>query len=338
MKDKISRRQFVKTTAATVAAVAATQNLAADSIFAGASPYDAKGLPTRILGKTGIRVPCIGFGTGSRWMSVQDDDEALDILQYALSKGLYFWDTAEDYANDRISAEARIGKILPSVRDQVFMVTKTGERTADAAKAEIERGLSRLQTDHVDLLHIHAIKSVEDAEQLGEKGMVLEALLQLKSEGVIKHIGFSGHSSAAGMKRAAELYDFDAMMIALNHHGRKKSPQAFETLPVNYAAKKGIGVIGMKVVRPREKIKTLSAADLINYGLSLNDFDMINVGIDSRAVVDSNVHLIKSFKPFSDEKMNEMEVALAPFYRGEGLPWMNPAYADAFSTSNGLWA
>lgn len=339
MNEKITRRKFVKTTAATVATVTGARVFGADAILPNEmSPFDAKGLPTRVLGKTGVRVPCIGFGTGSRWMGVRDDDEALDILKHALDRGLYYWDTAEDYANDRISAEARIGKILPKVRDQVFMVTKTGKRTADEVKAEIERGLKRLQTDHVDLLHIHDIRTLPEVEKLGEKGMVLEALHQFKSEGVIKHIGFSGHTSAAAMKRAAELYDFDAMMIALNHHKPYKKPfQAFETLPATYAAQKGMGVIGMKVVRPREKIKSLSAADLIHYGLSLKDFDMINVGMDSIEVVDANVELIKSFKPFDQKKMQAMEVALAPFYQSDSLVWMNPAYRDGY-TINGLWA
>lgn len=344
MNEKITRRQFVKRTAVTVASVAGARHLAADTLLAGeVSPYDAKGLPTRILGNTGVRVPCIGFGAGSRWMGIADDDEALGVLKHALDQGLYFWDTAASYANKRISSEERIGGLLPEVRDQVFLVTKTNVRSADRAKAEIERSLKRLKTDHLDLVHIHDLRTLDEVEKLGEKGMVLEALEQFKSEGVIKHIGFSGHTSAVFMKRAAELYDLDVMMIALNHHKPNKKPyQAFETLPASYAARKGIGVIGMKVVRPREKNKSLSADDLIHYGLSLKDFDMINVGMDSREVVDSNVELIKTFKPFDAEKMESMEVALAPFFEDQGLAWMNPAYRDSyrdsFTINGNLWA
>ncbi len=248
------------------------------------SPYDAKGMPTVKLGQTGVLVPRLGFGCGSRWMGVENDDDALEILEYALDHGLYYWDTAASYGNKRISSEERIGKILKNQREKVFLVSKTGDRDGDKAKESIEKSLSRLQTDHIDLLHIHSITSVEDAEQLGEKGKVLEVLEQYKKEGIIGNIGFTGHSSAEGMKRAAELYDFDAMMMALNHQSTDGS-QAFEENPATYAFGKGMGVIAMKVLRPRETIQGLEASDLVNYALSLKQFHMINVGIDSMEVL-----------------------------------------------------
>ncbi len=153
-----------------------------------------------------------------------------------------------------------------------------------------------MQTDHIDLLHVHSITSVEDAEQLGEKGKVLDVLEQYKKEGIIKNIGFTGHSSADGMRRAAELYDFDAMMMALNHQSTDGS-QAFEENPATFAFGKGMGVIAMKVIRPRESIQGLDASDLVNYALSLKQFHMINVGIDSMEVLKSNIALVQEFHP-----------------------------------------
>ena len=173
MNRKITRREFVQTTAAAAAAATVTPLV---SCAAGTSPYDAKGLPTVRLGKTGVTVPRMGFGCGSRWMSVQDNDTALEILEYALDQGLYYWDTASSYGNDRISSEERIGRILKDHREKVFLVSKTGDRDAEKAKESIERSLERLGTDHLDLMHVHSINSVEDAEQLGQKGMVLEVL------------------------------------------------------------------------------------------------------------------------------------------------------------------
>ena len=324
MNKKITRRKFVQTSTAAAATVAIAPSMSCSRI---SSPYDAKGLATKKLGNTGVRVPFMGFGMGSRWMAVEEDDKALEILEYALNQGLYYWDTASSYGNDRISSEERVGKILPKHRDEVFLVTKTQERTAEGAKADIEQSLKRLNTDHIDLLHVHALKSVEDAEMLGEKGMVLEVLHQYKSEGIIKHIGFTGHSSAEGMKRAAELYDFEAMMIALNHQFKDGS-QKFEELPAPYANKKGLGVIAMKVVRPRETVETLAIPDLIRYALSLKEFHMINVGIDSMDVLKENLEIFKSFKPFDDKKMDEIKVALRPFHQGKDVAWMHPSYVD----------
>lgn len=325
MTRKITRREFVQTTAAAAAAVSIVP-LAGCST----SPYDPKSIPTVKLGSTGARVPLMGFGCGSRWMSVQDDDKALEMLEYALDQGLYYWDSASTYGNDQISSEERVGKLLKNNRSKVFMVSKTGDRGAEEAKKSVERSLTRLQTDFLDLLHVHAISSVEDAEALGEKGKVYEVLDQYRSEGVLKNIGFSGHSSAEGMKRAAELYDFDVMMMALNHQSSDGS-QKFEELPAPFAMQKGMGVVAMKVIRPRETVDGLAGADLMKYALSLEDFHMLNVGIDSMEVLKENIEIIKNFKPLEAEKMEKIRIALQPFYKGKDVAWMEPSYVDGWN-------
>ena len=319
----ISRREFVQTSAAAAAGISIAPVTACS---ANNSPYNAKGFPTVMLGSTGIRVPRLGFGAGSRWMAI-DDDKALEMLEYAFHQGLYYWDTAASYGNDLISSEERIGKILKDRREEVFLTSKTGERDGDKAKESIERSLTRLQTDHIDLLHVHSVTSLEDAEQLGEKGKVLEVLEQYKKEGILRNIGFTGHTSAEAMFRAAELYDFDAMMMALNHQSSDGS-QEFEENPATFAAGRGMGVIAMKVIRPRESIAGLSASSLVNYALSLQQFHMINVGIDSMDVLKENIQLVKDFKMLDENEMKEIRLALQPFYKGTKLAWMQPAYID----------
>jgi predicted aldo/keto reductase-like oxidoreductase len=323
MKKNISRRRFVKTTAAATAAVTILPPVACTG--AGSS-FDSKGLPTRKLGSTGIDVPPLGFGCGSRWMAV-DDDEALAMLEYAHDNGLYYWDTAGSYGNDRISSEERIGMLLPERRKEVFLVTKTQEREADAVKAGIETSLKRLRTDYIDLMHMHSIASVEDAESLGDPGMALEVLHQYREQGIIRHIGFTGHTTAQGMKRAAELFDFEVMMIALNHYD-PDGEERFEEDAVTYASGKGMGVVAMKTIRPRETVQNLDPRDLIGYALSMEKFSLANVGMDSMDVVRANIELIRDFKPFDQDRMNEIRIALAPFYRHDNLAWMEPGYHD----------
>lgn len=327
MKKKITRREFVQTTAAATVSMA----LVPAAGCAVDSPYDSKGLPTVKLGNTGAVVPILGFGCGSRWMSVQNDDKALEILESAFNQGLYYWDTAANYGNEQISSEERVGILLKERREKVFLISKTGDRDADQAMRSVERSLKRLQTDHIDLMHMHAISSVEDAELLGEKGQVLEVLLKLKSEGVLKNIGFSGHESAEGMRRAVELYDCDVMMMALNHQSTDGS-QKFEELPAPLAMKKGMGVVAMKVIRPRETINGLAAADLVRYALSLNDFHMVNIGMDSLEVLNSNLEIIRDFTPLDETRMDELRLALQPFYEGHKLEWMQPAYLDGWQS------
>jgi predicted aldo/keto reductase-like oxidoreductase len=326
MNQKISRRQFVQATAAAAATVAISPLMGCEAT----SPYNPKGLPTVKLGKTGASVPLMGFGCGSRWMAVQDNDKALDILESAFNQGLYYWDTAASYGNEQISSEERIGMILKERREQVFLTSKTGDREGDLAKRSIETSLKRLQTDHIDLMYVHAISSLEDAELLGEQGKVLEVLDQFKSEGVVKNIGFTGHASAAGMKRAVELYDFDVMMMALNHQS-SDGTEDFEGLPAPLARQKEMGVVAMKVIRPRETVNGLAANDLVRYALTLDDFHMVNIGMDSMEVLNSNLETLQNFAPLGDEKMNEVRLALQPFYRGKNLAWMQTAYQDAWS-------
>jgi predicted aldo/keto reductase-like oxidoreductase len=158
----------------------------------------------------------------------------------------------------------------------------------------------------------------------------MEVLQQYKSEGIIRHIGFSGHASAAAMKRAVELYDFDVMMMALNHQVGDGS-EDFEGLPAPQAMQKGMGVIAMKVIRPRETVNGLAANDLVRYALSLDDFHMINIGVDSMEVLQSNLEILRDFTPLDDAKMKEIRLALHPFYRDKKLAWMDPSYRDGWA-------
>lgn len=320
MTKKITRRQFIQSATATTATVAITSQGNIKS-----SESKSIVIPTRKLGQTGIDVPLVIFGCGSRFMAIQDEDKALELLEYSLSQGLNFWDTAANYNNSHISSEERIGKLLKTRRKEVFIATKVADRDGEGAKRSIERSLKRLQTDYIDLLQIHAIKSEEDVENLGKKGNVMEVLNQYKKEGIISHIGFSGHTSAQAMKKAAQKYNFDTMLISMNHFRKK---QEFEQQAIPAAAKKKMGVLAMKVVRPRETIKDLNPRDLISYALSLENIAAVVLGIDSLQVLKDNINLIQTFKPLSVPKREEIRVKLSPFYRHENLAWMQPGYED----------
>jgi aryl-alcohol dehydrogenase-like predicted oxidoreductase len=319
-KKDFTRRDFIKTTGALTAGV-----VLAPSAACSASAYDAKGLPTAVLGKTGVRIPRLIMGLGSRFMAV-DEEKGLEILETALSRGLYYWDTAASYRNAEQASEERIGKILKSVRSQVFLASKVGERKADDAKRTIETSLERLQTDYIDLYQVHSVTNEEEVKQFGAADGVLPVLRKYQEEGVIKYIGFTGHTSASAMKLAAEMYDFDTMLIALNHQEQGKQP--FEEQPVPFAAEKGMGVLAMKVIRPRETVNGLDPNELVKYALSLKEVTAAVIGTDSLDVLNKNIATLQSFKPLSDERMQELRAQLDPFYRSNKLPSLQPGYHD----------
>jgi len=326
MKDKnLHRRDFIKTCLATAAAAG---SVPLKKLFSGQSgpAYDAKGLPTAVLGKTGVRVPRIGIGCGSRYCAVQDQEKALAILNAALDNGFYYWDTAYSYRAKDITSEERLGLVLEDRRREVFLATKAESRTYDGAMKELEESLKRLKTDHLDLYQIHLVQSLADLDAIGAPNGVLKAMRKLKDEKVTRFIGFTGHLSGEAMAEAARRHEFDTMLIALNHYSERRGD--FEKGAIPAAAEKNMGIMIIKVIRPRETVKEIAAEDLIRYGLSLPHVHAAVIGTDSLDVVRENAALLKNFKPLGPDEMKKLAVRLEPFMAGGHLPWMEPHYTD----------
>ncbi len=325
----MDRREFLKRAAGTAAVVGGLVSAPPASAFGPAAPaYDAKGLPTRIFGKTGVAVPRIGVGLGSRFCAVTDPDKAQAILHAALDRGFYYWDSASTYRNKDIFSEERIGRVLEARRKDVFLATKCEARTHDEVLLEIEGSLERLRTDHIDLYQIHLLQSAADVEVLASKNGALKALRRLKDEKTVRFIGFTGHLSAEAMTAAARSGDYDAMLIALNHYAERRGD--LEKDSISAAAAKGLGIAVIKVIRPRETVAGISADELIRYALSLPDVHSAMLGMDSLEVVEKNAALLKAFEPLPAAEMARIGSILAPFFAGRSLPWMDPAYRDGF--------
>jgi predicted aldo/keto reductase-like oxidoreductase len=327
-KKTIARREFLKRCTAGTAAIGM---FSTRKLISGRKefPYDAKGLPTVIYGKTEARVPRLAIGCGSRFCAVKEGEKSQEILNDALNKGFYYWDTAHDYAYDDVVSEERLGLVLKHRRKEVFLATKVGERTYDGAMRHIEESLKRLQTDHLEILQIHSVLSLEDVEKIGAKEGVYRALRKMKDEKVTRFIGFSGHSNAEAMAAMVGRFDFDTMLIALNHYAERKGDM--ENFAIPRAAEKKMGIMVMKVIRPRENVKGLEAMDLIRYALSLKKPHVAVVGTDSLEVVKKNRELLRDFSSMNPEEMEKIKGALEPFFAGKNVPWMQPGYTDGIS-------
>lgn len=331
-----SRRKFIKGTVGAGLLVAGSGLLPSCSIFrmtGSESKYDAKGLPTAMLGSTGVQIPRIAIGLGSRFCTIEKAEDAYNLLNFALDNGLYYWDTAWAYENKKLgfTSEERLGEVLKSRRNEVFISTKVTSRDPNEAMRQIEASLKRLQTDHVDMLKIHDIQSA-DMARLSEKGSLIDVISKLKEQGITRFIGYSGHTEAEAMKFMADKGVFDSMLMAMNHWNMATNLQKRQELAIPAAKNQGMGVMLMKVVRPREAIKELDPKDLIRYALSLKGPDGIVLGMDSLEVVKSNLEILRNFKPMEESRMKEMAMQLTPFYNHENLPWMQQGYCD------GNWA
>lgn len=328
-RDRIRRREFLKSMATVAAGGAAVPALNGAVPFgSAASPkgLDPKGLPTATLGKTGAVVPRIGLGLGSRFCAVLDEDKAVEILDTALDHGFYYWDTAGNYTNGEIVSEERLGRVLARRRKEVFLATKFEERSYDGVMRQLETSLKRLRTDHLDLYQVHLVESMADLDTLGLPGGALDALRKIKDQKIARFIGFSGHGDAAAMAEAARRHDFDTMLIALNHYEERHGDLEGGAIPA--AAAKNMGIMIIKSVRPRETVPGLAASDLIRYALTLPLVHSAVVGTDSVDVVRKNATLLRDFRPLSPEEMARLTVKLEPFFAGAALPWIKPGYRD----------
>jgi predicted aldo/keto reductase-like oxidoreductase len=295
----ISRRQFLEAAAAgTVVAPAL-----------GAGPGPSPRVPTRIFGKTGMEVSVLAFGSGSRFLMYQDEDQALAALNRAIDVGITYIDTAHSYGNGK--SEERIGRLMSVRRKDVILATKLSARKADDAKRQIELSLKRLQTDHLDVLHIHALSSPEDLAAIEAPDGILKALYEAREQKVARAIGITSHADPAALKTALERHDFDGTQMALNAAlarmanapgGMKATPMragSFEELALPVAVRKRIGVIAMKVFGQDQLVGSVPIEKLLTYALSL-PVSLASCGMPKLEYIERNVEVARTFTPMSD--------------------------------------
>jgi aryl-alcohol dehydrogenase-like predicted oxidoreductase len=142
-------------------------------------------------------------------------ERADELLPLLLEFGVNHLDTAASYGD----AELRLAPWLATRRDEFFLATKTGERRGDKARAELERSLSRLGVDHVDLIQLHNLVEDDEWEVAHGPGGAVEALAQARDEGLCRFIGVTGHGlRIAGMhRRSLERFDFDSVLLPYSY-------------------------------------------------------------------------------------------------------------------------
>jgi len=172
-----------------------------------------KTIEKRPFGCTGHMSSVTLFGAAALGDVTQEEvDRTLDLL---LEYGVNHIDVAASYGD----AELRIGPWMPRYRDQFFLATKTGERDYAAARDEIHRSLDRLQTDHVDLIQLHALFHPDEWEQAMGPGGALEAAIEAREQGLARYIGVTGHglTVAAMHLRSLERFDFDSVLLPYSY-------------------------------------------------------------------------------------------------------------------------
>ena len=161
------------------------------------------------FGRTGHRSSRVIFGAAA--LSRMRQERADELLASLDEHGVNHLDVAASYGE----AELRLAPWLVGRRGDFFLATKTGERTGDAARAELERSLTRLGTDHVDLIQLHNLVEDDEWDVAHGAGGAVEALVRARDEGLVRFIGVTGHGlRIAGMhRRSLERFDFDSVLL-----------------------------------------------------------------------------------------------------------------------------
>jgi len=202
-------------------------------------------MQTRRLGRLGHMSSVLIYG-GAALADVSQDDADRSI-EMALEAGINHIDTAADYGE----SELRLGPWMPRIRERIFLATKTGDREAGAAYDSLRRSLERLQTDHVDLIQLHAVGSVEELDSVTLSGGALEGVIRARDEGLARGIGITGHGPgvAAVHLEACRRFPFDTVLTPYNfvlaRDARFRS--GFDAL-VEFATASDIGLMVIKSI------------------------------------------------------------------------------------------
>ena len=315
MESQWTRRQFLKTTAAAVVLGTAERATAAA----------ASSLPKRRLGKTGEMVSCIGFGSGTRFCSIENEDAAQALLERAFASGINYFDTASSYTRRPIErlSEKRLGEFIKPRRKEIFLATKIDPRDRDGALRSVETSLKFLQTDYVDLIQIHSLSNLDDLERIASASGVLAAIRELKEQKVARFIGITGHNDGAAMAEALRRYDFDVVLMSLNAAQsanpvaqRKMAPiPAFESAALPVALQKNIGILSMKVMGQGMLVGSgagrASPAELLQFNLSQPVASVI-IGCEQLAPLEQNIQAAMNFTPMGESGKQKLQEKVAP--------------------------
>jgi aryl-alcohol dehydrogenase-like predicted oxidoreductase len=332
------RRNFLKTGGAVAAALLTNGAVLAYPSTATFLPLPANAntqaaMPTRNLGKTGYKVGIFSLGGQAALEKADNFDIAVPIIERALDLGVNYIDTSSIYGGPERWSEQYVGRVMKTRRQDAFLATKTKERTRDGSLRMIERSLTLLNTDHVDLWQLHDIGLPEDVNAIFGKGGAMEALIQMQEQKVVRFLGVTGHYRPEALIDAVNRHPFDTILMALNAADTHIHSFTDQLLPL--AVEKQMGIIGMKVPARGRLLSTWTPPPLeqqqhswegsaiatrsgvMNMGQAMHftlshPVSTVIIGCDNIAQLEENVQIARDFTPLSQSQMAALNQLAAP--------------------------
>jgi len=295
------------------------------------NPVTYNAMPTRSFGKTGYKVGILSLG-GQATLEIKGrEEESEKIINRAIDLGINYIDTAASYGQG--VSQLNIGRVMKTRRGEVWLSTKTHDRTYDGSMRLLEESLKNLQTDHLDLWQLHNVQRQDQVDQIFAADGAIKALEKAKSEGIVRYLGITGHFEPLVLEEAIRRYPFDSILLAVN--AADVHYLSFKNYLLPEAQKKGIAIVGMKVTTrsrilstwtppsPEEqtdarlrttKAGTITIREALSYNMSLPVSTTI-IGVDSLAQIEENVRIASGFTPLSQAQMEEIELKTLPVVR-----------------------
>ncbi len=340
MKDKLGRREFLKR-ATQVATVAAVSTGAA----CGAVPKERKidladTIPTRVLGKTGVKLPVLGYGGAGLvtvWGCPLSREDRVKLVRYSYERGVRYYDTAGNY----MESQAILGEGLNGIRDNVYLVTKVETAIATEARKAVEKSLKELQTNYLDAILIHGTPGLEQMT-VAEAIKVHGELVKLRDEGVVRFIGFSAHSYFDKALALIESGGFDLCMLSYGYIPRGYDQiwtarmTELRNACIAKAHERDMGIVAMKVMGggvlgawsgyvvpgfDKKRLEKLPAA-AIRYVLQDKRIHLLTIGMRLKEEVDANIKTLSGDTTYTLDDRSLLTQFCAKAYDSDAIKKM----------------
>ncbi|NQT86359.1 aldo/keto reductase [bacterium] len=309
------RRDFLKS-----AALAAA--LPAGLAYAVA-PTDKKltlssAIPTRVLGKTGIELPTLGYGGAAlpkAWHNPLSREDRVKLVRYAYERGLRYFDTAGNY----LESQSIIGEAVKPVRDKVWLVTKTETTDPSQVRKAVEKSLKELKTDYLDLVQIHGTPGLQ--QMTVKRALQVHAeLVKLRDERIIRFLGVTAHGYFDKALAMIESGGFDQCMLSYGYIPRG-SHTLFSERHIDLREKclakaheLKMGIVAMKVMGAgilggwagyvvptygKARMRNLPGA-AIRYVLRDERVHMLCIGMRLKTDIDANIKTLAGDTTYTD--------------------------------------
>lgn len=278
-------------------------------------------LSTQVFQHTDKKITVVGLGGEGVLRTTGLKDPAQAVISAAFDHGITYYDSARVYMDSELYYGAFWEK-YPEKREKIFHTSKSAQRTRQGALNDLAQTLKRLNTTYLDLWQIHDVRDEKDMHLISKKGGALEAFVDAREQGLVRHIGVTGHHDPEILTRAVEQWPVDAVLMPVNPV--EEIIGGFLTHTLAAAHKRRVAVIAMKVLGAKHYIDReagITPELLTRFALS-HDITLAIVGcssvdevsalvtagkMDQKLTLDERKEIMKLFRPMARK---------LAFYRG----------------------